>query len=90
MKTFWLALLTFPSTAINVGIALGFASRETVGEANPVPPAFGFIPLISFVISVALIFVFPNSKEWRIAALINGIPLLLLLLLGIVLAIVGV
>jgi hypothetical protein len=90
MKTFWLALLTFPSSAISLGIALGLASRETMGEANPVPPALGFIPLMSFVISIALIFVFPNSKEWRIAALTNGIPLSLGLLLGIFIAIVGV
>jgi hypothetical protein len=53
------------------------------------PPALGLIPLFSFVTSVALIFVFPKSKEWRIAAFVNGIPLALLLLLGILLAIGG-
>jgi hypothetical protein len=87
MKTVWLALLTLPSLIIYIGIALGIALRPSFGLG--LPPVFGLLLLLSFVISVALIFVFPNSKEWRIAAFVNGIPLALLLLFGILLAIGG-
>lgn len=52
------------------------------GRSPLLPFWLGASALLSFVISVALIFVCPNVKEWRIVAAINAVPFALLFLLG--------
>jgi hypothetical protein len=89
MKHVWLALLTMPAAVIIIGITIGIVLNRPFFGTLGIPMSFGFIPLFSFVISVALIFVFPNVKEWKIAAVINGIPFLAILLVGLLFFIVG-
>ena len=89
MKHVWLALLTMPSAVIIIGITIGIVLNRPFFETLGIPVSFGIIPLLSFVISIALVFVFPNSKEWRTAAVINGIPVILFLLLAVIWSFVG-
>lgn len=45
-----------------------------------VPRSFALFPFLCFVISVPISFAFPNEKLLKIAAVVNTIPVLLLLL----------
>lgn len=47
------------------------------------------LPLIAFSISVAMLFTKENSTEWRLAAVFNGIPLGLILLVLLFFALIG-
>ena len=86
MRYFILAILAIPTILLFVGIAVWTVSGWSTG----IPPYLGAAWLLSFVVSIALIFVFPNAKEWRIAAGINSIPFVLLLLLGIFFWVAGI
>ncbi len=66
-------------------VLTGWSLFEVIG----IPPIFGLLSLLSFATCVALIFVFPRSKEWKVAAILNGIPLLLVLLIMLLFALVG-
>jgi len=34
-----------------------------------------FLPLLGFATSIAMLFIRPNNKAWKVAAVINGIPI---------------
>lgn len=85
MRHAFLALLTVPSSVISLGIVFGIITNRPLG----ISPFIGLMPLYCFVISVALILVFPNIKEWKIAAAVNALPLAAVLLLGILFWLVG-
>lgn len=89
MRNLFLAFLSIPTIVIAIGITIGIVMNRPFFETFGIPLFFGFIPLLGFVISVALIFVFPNSKEWKVAAAINAVPLVLVLLLGLFFWVIG-
>ena len=47
------------------------------------------LPLLAFATSVAMVFIKENAIEWRIAAVFNGIPFGLVLLVSIFFALIG-
>ena len=72
-----------------MGAVIGMVLNRPFFETLGIPRVFVFLPLLCFVTSVALTFVFPNSKQWKVAASINAIPFILLLLLATLFWIVG-
>jgi len=46
------------------------------------------VSFLAFTASVAMSFVIPDSKEWRVAAVFTGIPFLLIALAALVLGLV--
>lgn len=85
MRLVFLTLLTVPSILISVGLVVGIITNQRLG----IDPLIGLMPLYCFVISAALILVFPNKKEWKVAAAINAVPLVAVLLLGTLFWLVG-
>jgi hypothetical protein len=89
MKYLFPAIITIPTVILTIGIAVGIIVNQPFFESLGIPLFIGFIPFLSFATSVALIFVFPNSKEWKVAAILNGIPFALLLLLALFWSVTG-
>lgn len=87
MRLVFLTLLTVPSILISVGVVVGIITNQRLHLG--IDPLIGLMPLYCFVISAALILVFPNKKEWKVAAAINAVPLVAVLLLGILFWLVG-
>ena len=87
MRLVFLTLLTVPSILISVGVVVGIITNQNLRLG--IDPLIGLMPLYCFVISAALILVFPNKKEWKVAAAINAVPLVAVLLLGILFWLVG-
>jgi len=87
MRLVFLTLLTVLSILISVGVVVGIITNQNLRLG--IDPLIGLMPLYCFVISAALILVFPNKKEWKVAAAINAVPLVAVLLLGILFWLVG-
>lgn len=85
MRYVVLALLTVPTIVLLAGVFVAILTGQSIG----LPVFFSIFPLLGFVIGMALIFVFPDSKESRIAAAINAIPLILVLLVSVFFWLVG-
>ena len=85
MRYFILAILTVPTIILLAGLFVAIVT----GRATGLPSFFSLFPLLGFVVSVALAFVFPNAKEWKVAAAINSIPLILVLLIFLLFWLVG-
>ena len=81
MKYAAFAILTVHTVVIWIGTAIGLIINRPFFEAFGIPAFFGALPFLNFVVSVAFVFVFPNTKMWRVAAVINSIPVGLLVLL---------
>lgn len=72
----------FPTILImSVAVVGPFNGRDLFQELG-ISPLVGLFPVLGFAICVALIFIFANAKEWKIAAVIKGISLLFAILLG--------
>ncbi|PYT00981.1 MAG: hypothetical protein DMF63_04775 [Acidobacteria bacterium] len=65
--------------------------RLTFGKPLPITfgPALMGVSFLTFIASVAMSLVFPQSKEWRAAAVFNAIPFILLLIAALVLGFIG-
>ena len=77
MKYLFPAIVTIPTILISATVAFGVLSGRYLFQELEVPSLVRLLPLVSFAISIALIFVFPKAREWKVAALINAIPLML-------------
>lgn len=85
MRHLFLAILTIPTIILLAGVFLTILTGRSPG----LPTFFSFFPLIGFVVSMALVFVFPNTRQWKIAAAINAIPLAFVVLILLVFWLIG-
>lgn len=90
MRQLFLAVLTIPSVILWIGVSMGFFTDRTFFEVVGIPRFIGLIPILSLLISVGLVFVAPNTKEWKLAATVNTIPLLLIFLLALFFWVLGI
>ena len=74
-------ILTVPTVVIWATVLIGALLDRPIFEVLGISRLVGAIPFFNFVTSIALNFVFPNMKEWRIATVVNSIPIGLILLL---------
>jgi hypothetical protein len=83
MKIILPAAVTAPTILIFVVALFGIFTRRFLFEEFGLSSLVGIYPVLAFTICVALSLVFPREREWKIAAAINGFPLLLLLVLAV-------
>lgn len=65
-----------------VGPIFDFAAANETEQWPPQPSSLqafiGFLPFLGFAASVAMVFVKPNAREWKFAAIFTGLPIALL------------
>jgi hypothetical protein len=83
------AIVTIPTILILAVVAYGMLNGRYLFQELGIPSLVGLFPILSFTTSIALIFVFPNAREWKMAALINAIPLVLVGLALLFFALIG-
>lgn len=89
MNQFLATILTIPSILLTLLIVwIIFTGRDPWTELG-IPPALALMPALSFPTCVAFIFVFRDSKPWKIAAAITSIPFVLLAILALIFALGG-
>lgn len=71
-----------------------FAPSNETEEWPPRPSSiqalFVFLPFLGFAASLAMIFVKPNVREWKIAAIFTGLPIALLFAMLTIFWILGI
>ena len=82
--------IVFSVPTLLVWVALFY--RILTGSVIPFGLEFGLalggVSFLAFTASVAMSFVIPDSSEWRVAAVFNGIPFVLIALAALVLGLV--
>lgn len=82
-------IISIPSVLLTIGITVGMFMNVPIFEEFGIPIFIGLWPVLAFAICIAFIFIFPRSKEWKIAAVINGSPLAIILLIGLLFWLTG-
>ena len=81
MRQVAFAILTIPTIVYWAVVLIGAFVNRPLFETFGTPAFLQALPFWNFIVSIALVFVFPNMKEWRVAAIINSIPIASILLL---------
>jgi hypothetical protein len=89
MRQVAFAILTIPTIVYWTVVLIGAYLNRPLFETFGTPAFLQALPFLNFIVSIALVFVFPNMKEWRVAALINSIPIGLIFLLFTFFFVVG-
>ncbi|MBX3290838.1 MAG: hypothetical protein KF855_16095 [Acidobacteria bacterium] len=79
MKLLLIFLVSIPTIVLLIALFFGLLTGNRFFETISLPPVLAFLPLVSFAISIAMIFVKPNERKWRYAAIFNCIPLAIIL-----------
>lgn len=91
MKYFLPVIFSIPTVVLSLLFLAGVATGEYLVAYLPEPlKAISlFLPLVGFAACVAITFIKPNDREWKIAAIFNVLPIAFLLAVSIFFWLIG-
>ncbi len=91
MKYLLPVIFTIPTVVLSVLFLAGVATGEYLVAYLP-EPLQGlslFLPLVGFAACVAMIFIKPTDREWKIAAIFTALPIALVFLIFLFFWLIG-
>lgn len=79
MKLLLPFIVSIPTIFILIALFFVLLSGNRFFKTLSLPPIPAFLPLVSFAISIAMIFIKQNDSKWRYAAIFSCLPLVIIL-----------